>query len=133
MAKKSHSASQVQAPCIMVCVTRQKTCERLICHGAALADGSTRLEVVHAVKTDALFLGNESEGEALEYLFAVSRQYGADMTLLRTEDVLLALVNHAREQNAVMVVLGEPAATDIATQMRLHLPGVEIIAVQSEI
>lgn len=118
---------------ILVCVTGQKTCERLIAHGAALAEESGAvLEVVHAVRENALFLDNESEGEALEYLFGVSKRYGADMTLLRARDVLASLIEHARERKATTLVVGAPDTTGFVNRLADALPGVEIEVMHGE-
>ena len=67
---------------VMVCVTGQLTCERLIRHGAQIAkDEMAELSVVHAAMRIESILGNPHEGEALEYLFSISKQFGADMTI----------------------------------------------------
>ena len=71
----------------MVCVTVQKTCERLIRAGASLAGGAG-LSVVHVARSGEALLGGSSESEALEYLFRISREYGAEMDMLRSDDVI---------------------------------------------
>ncbi len=55
---------------IMVCVTQQKTCERLILSGYKLAEATKgKLYVIHVVNEKDKFLNNVNDGEALEYLF----------------------------------------------------------------
>lgn len=79
---------------IMICVTRQKTCERLIKVGKEIAGkGDAQLYAVHVVKRGVNFLGNPDEGEALDYLFQISKEAGAEMTVLRSEDVVDTLLN----------------------------------------
>ncbi len=116
---------------VMVCVTRQKTCERLIKVGQKL---STKLEgelkVVHVAKIGDNFLGNPDEGEALDYLFGISKTAGADMTVLRAEDVVEKLVDFADKNNIDIIVVGESPRSkgdeNIIRQLEQRLPDVEI-------
>ena len=94
---------------IMVCVTQQKTCERLIKSGAVIKNKiNGELFVIHVVKDGVNFLGNQREGEALEYLFSKSKEVGADLTVLRSRDISEALINFAKDRKIKHVVLGEP-------------------------
>ena len=83
---------------IMVCVTRQKTCERLIRMGEKIANHSKgELSVVHVAKMGTNFLDNPHEGEALEYLFQISKHAGADLSVLRSDNVVNTLVKFAKK------------------------------------
>lgn len=94
---------------VMVCVTQQKTCARLIRNGARLKDKiDGELFIIHVVKDGLNFLGNQREGEALEYLFNKSKEVGADMTVLRSHNVTEALVGFAKDRKIRHIVLGEP-------------------------
>lgn len=94
---------------VIVCVTGQKTCEKLIHAGADLAKKlKGHISVVHVVKSGFAFLGANEEGEALEYLFEISKNYGADMIVFRSDDVLATLVKIARDGHATQMVLGAP-------------------------
>jgi K+-sensing histidine kinase KdpD len=94
---------------IMVCVTQQKTCERLIQKGAALKSKlNGELFVIHVAKEGVNFLGNHKEAEALEYLFDISKGVGADLTVLRSSDIMSTLVNFIEDKKIEHVVLGEP-------------------------
>jgi K+-sensing histidine kinase KdpD len=74
------------AGCVLVCVTRQVSCERLIRLGADIAKKSGQsLNVVHVAATGASLLGNPSESEALDFLFTSAKQHGADLSVLRSE------------------------------------------------
>ena len=74
---------------VLVCVTGQKSCARLIHDGAEIAaEEGASLSVVHVAKMGSNFLGSASEAEALEYLFAISKSHSADMMLLRNDDVV---------------------------------------------
>ncbi len=116
---------------IMVCVTRQRTCERLIKVGQKLCTKlEGELKVVHVAKTGDNFLGNPDEGEALDYLFQISKAAGADMTVLRAEDVVDKLVDFAEKNGVDMIIVGEGPQSkgdeNIIRQLELRLPNVEI-------
>ena len=71
----------------MVCVTRQKTCERLIRLGALLAGRrGCEMTVVHALRPEDAILGSADESEALEYLFEQTNRYGCEMKMIRAAD-----------------------------------------------
>ena len=98
---------------ILVCVTRQKTCERLILEGARMAEEfGAELSVLHVAKSDSDFLGNPVESQAIEYLYQISAAHGADMTLMKADNVMEALVSYARRKKADMIVLGSSRKGD---------------------
>ena len=116
---------------VMVCVTRQKTCERLIKVGRNISikrEGD--LKVVHVAKIGDNFLGNPDEGEAVEYLFQRSKTVGAEMTVLRADDTIGTIVEYAKKNNIDVIILGEgPSSKDdenIIKQIERRLPGVEL-------
>lgn len=92
---------------IMVCVTGQRACERLIFRGADHKAEHDRLYIVHCVQTGHNFMNTVNEADAIEYLFTASRLVGAEMTILREDDVLNALVSFANEHEIDLIVLGE--------------------------
>ena len=91
----------------MVCVTQQKTCERLIKKAAEFSNDSDSLFVIHVAKNNWSFLDNEKEGEALEYLFSISKSFGANLTVLRSDDIVNALVDYARENKIDILIMGD--------------------------
>ncbi len=94
---------------IMVCVTMQLTCKRLIEKGKELQkDTGGNIFVVHVAKDGDNFLGNPSEGEAIDYLYNISKDAGAQMTVLRAENLEGAICTFAKENHIGMVVLGSP-------------------------
>lgn len=115
----------------MVCVTVQKTCERLIREGAMIA-GDAELKVMHVVKPGDSVLGGGSESDALEYLFRISRTYGAEMDMLRSEDVIGTIAEFAKKHDIAYIVMGATPAkakTDVAASLGKQLSGVEIIII----
>lgn len=91
---------------IMVCVTQQKTCERLIMTGYTMLKENDNLYIIHVVNEKDKFLNNTSDGEALEYLFEVSKKVGADLTVIRSKDVIKAIGDFAINKNITDIVLG---------------------------
>lgn len=121
---------------VLVCVTGQKTCERLISEGGRLAkELDAELSVVHVARQNGGLLGGDiAEAEALEYLFKVSSEHGADMAVIRSGEVVSTLVHHARKVNAAMMVLGSPRKTnrDVTRELKAHMPEMEFQIVYTE-
>lgn len=98
---------------IMVCVTMQLTCKRLIEKGKQLQnDFGGNLFVVHIAKDGDNFLGNPSEGEAIDYLYHVSKDAGAQMSVLRSQNVTGTISSFAKKNNIGVLVLGSPKDDD---------------------
>lgn len=97
---------------ILVCVTQQKTCEKLIRKAAALKDQSLnipqskQLFVLHVAKKDWNFLDNAKEGEALDYLFNISKAVGAELTVLKSDDIAKTICDFARENSVGIIIMG---------------------------
>ena len=121
---------------VLVCVTGQKTCERLIAEGGRLAaELDAELSVVHVARQGMGLLGGiVAEAEALEYLFKVSSEYDADMAVIRSENVVETLAAHARKVNAGVMVLGSSRRTDrdVTKDLKEHMPEMEFSIVYAE-
>ncbi|MCL2810979.1 MAG: universal stress protein [Clostridia bacterium] len=121
---------------VLVCATGQRTCERLIREGALIAgELEGRLSVVHVAPKGAAILGNDREGEALEYLFRAADEVDADMTVLRAGDVMDTLVAFARERQADCIVVGTAPGKNgdaFAQRLRVLLPGVEVRSIYAQ-
>ena len=113
---------------VLVCVTGQKSCERLIAAGARLADESDgRLLVMHVAHVGEHVLGYRNEPEALEYLLEVSVRYGADMFVKKSDDVVGAIESEAKERGVDTLVAGRAvnySGWDLLDELRGRLPGV---------
>lgn len=119
---------------IMVCVTQQKTSERLILKGHQLIDSKDdQLFVIHVVNQKEKFLQHSNDGEALEYLFGVSKNVGADLTVLRSKNVLKTMIDFSKENNITHIVIGNSPVRDKITHINLSiklensLPNVDFI------
>lgn len=93
---------------IMVCVTQQKTCERLIRKGFSLKKGEDcNLYIINAVHKEDNFLNETNDVEALEYLFKVSEKSGAELTVLKTDNIIESMINFAKENQITDVIMGK--------------------------
>ncbi len=91
---------------IMVCVTLQSTCERLIDYAKVIKEPDDNLFVLHVAKNTDL-----NKGEILEFLYSVSHSAGADMTVLYSDDALNTISNFIKEKAIDTVILGKPENT----------------------
>lgn len=87
----------------VVCVTNQFHCERLIRAGRLIADLSKTSLLVINVSSPNL---SENDAKALEYLFQVSKENGAEMTVLYSDEPMRQLAKFIKENKAVNVVTG---------------------------
>ncbi len=99
---------------IMVCVTRQKTCQRLIDYGKSLmkSDGD-QIFVIHVARENENFLGNREEGEALEFLYEKAREVGASLTVERSGNVPKTLAQLADKHQIDSVIVGESGEKEV--------------------
>lgn len=116
---------------ILVCVTQQKTCERLIRKAAELKDEyKCELYVLHVAKENWNFLDNSKEGEALEYLFGISKSVGANLTVLKSDQIIQSIYRFAVDNNIDCILMGEPPSDHkenrFSNELKKLLSGVEI-------
>ena len=108
---------------IMVLVTMQRACARLIRLGADRAMKEHRpLHVVHVTPREGT-----AAPEALNYLYALAGESGATMCVLRSDVAVNAMAEYAT-QNGVGAVLmgGGEQAESIARTLSELCPGVEV-------
>jgi K+-sensing histidine kinase KdpD len=115
-------------------VTQQKTCERLILNGYRLVEAKKgKLYVIHVVNEKEKFLENIDDGEALEYLFDVSKKVGADLTVLRSKDIMKTIVDFAVDNNITHIIMGTPPnngndeSSNLGLKLQNALPKIEFI------
>lgn len=93
---------------ILVCVTQQKTCERLINKAHELVNEyKGELYVINVVRNDLNFLDSVRESEALEYLFGISKSIGANLTVLKSDDIAGTIAQYADENHISCIILGK--------------------------
>ena len=113
---------------VLVCVTGQKSCERLIRRGAELTrEGFGPLNVLHVVRSGGNVLGFENEPQALEYLLRVSVENGASMYVRRSDDVVSAIEVAANNEKVRVIVAGRARnynGWDLLDELKLRLPEV---------
>jgi K+-sensing histidine kinase KdpD len=92
---------------ILVCITRQKACERLVKAAARLKKEDGELYVIHVTKENWNFIDNPSDGETMEYLFSMTKSYGADLTILNSDKIPETIAQFAEHYGVNLIVLGE--------------------------
>ncbi len=89
---------------ILVCVTGQRDCDRLIRAGRKIADEQNApLQVLSVQPASA---GFETSGEELEYLRQTARDAKAEMTVFFNDDAALMAVGFVKQIGATHVVTG---------------------------
>ena len=92
---------------ILVCVTQQKACERLIRAAVELKEADGNLHVIHVTKENWNFVDNARDGEVLEYLFTLSKSYGAELTILNSDKIPETIAQYAQHYGIELIVIGE--------------------------
>ncbi|MBQ3850413.1 MAG: universal stress protein UspA [Clostridia bacterium] len=105
--------SNTKNKAIMICVTNQLSCERLIRYGAKRSESPEYSEkppiyVVHCVQNDQRFMGANNQEDAISSLFAYAAEIGAELTVLRSNNVQRTLANFAEEHDVGVMILGSP-------------------------
>ena len=95
----------------VVCVTDQRRCDRIIRAGKMLSDLSgSQLTVISVVDP-----GRRSDPDSMEYLFSISRENGAEMVLLYSEDVAKAIIKYIKSNKVATMLTGIPRRGDSVT------------------
>ena len=122
-ARQMAMAQPVGEQTVLVCVTGQRRCERLIRQGRIVAEHlQARLRVVSVQPKDAL---DAQAADALEYLFTVAKEQQAEMSVYYTNEPMGTLVHFARRCQAVCLVAGCPGGAGesrFLADIRQHLP-----------
>ncbi len=107
--------------CVLVCVTVQKDCARLIRQGQSLAlEQKIPLRVLH-VSQGRNVLGSPDSAGILNELFSLAHEADAEMNILYEHDVPAAIARYAQECSASALVLG-PDRSGNAGKVRSLLP-----------
>ena len=125
-------------PPILVLVTLQRACARLIRHGADMAlSQHCPLHVLHVVASGQGAPPEPApdappepalDAQTLDYLYALCGEAGAQMTVLTAEVPLTAMAEYASQQGARQIVMGGgERAEGIAETLSQLLPGVQVM------
>lgn len=92
-------------PVVLVCVTNQRDCVRLIEAGVKISETIENSKVcVFSVRPQNAM--GEELGEALEYLRQQASLNDADMMIVFDNDAVFATSSYVKEVNAVQIVTG---------------------------
>ena len=109
---------------ILVCVTQQKTCERLIHKAVSIKEEfkvTGDLYVIHVAKNGLNFLDNPKEGEALQYLFEISKSVGANLFVLKSDNIIKCIADFVQENNIGCVVIGKSPESEAENEFNKRL------------
>jgi len=95
----------------VVCITDQRKCDRIIRAGRAFADVTgTELSIISVIRSNYQY-----DAESIEYLFSVSKENGAEMVLLYSDDVAKAIIRYIKDNRVANLMTGIPAKGDPVT------------------
>lgn len=116
---------QKHKPSVLVCVTGQRDCDRLIRVGKEISDQrSLSLQILCVEPTSA---GFDANCEELEYLRQTARDAGAEMSVYFHDDAPLMAVGVAKKFRSVQLVTGMTEAPvngfiEIIHKLLPHIP-----------
>lgn len=102
---------------VMVCVTKQKTSERLIRSGYKIAGPEGELYVLHVTGKDI----SMANCEVIQHLFDVSKKYDAQMSILHSTNVAGTIKKFVMDNAIDSIVLGESKEESVKSDMALKI------------
>jgi len=123
------------AETVLVCVTGQQSSQRLIHRGAQIArEHGAELLVLSVSGSGVNLLSNPEVSQALNDLYRLSGEVGAEMTMLHHHDAHRAICDFTQERGVTRLVLGEgkPGAGAFITNLMRALPNV-IFTIESSV
>ena len=120
---------------IVVCVTLQSTCERLINAAETIRKPEDALFVLHVTGNGQAFLGGKDDGKTLEYLYEVAQKARADRTVQHVDDIAGAMEAFVRKHDINVMILGTPpqGESELIRRLRADLAGVcRVLTVDKE-
>ena len=110
--------------CVLVCVTSQPDCERLIRSGKKIADGEgVPLQVVSVQRMEECFQPNS---DTLERLHQQAKAVNAEMTIYFNDSPAITAAVHAVKEGAVNIVMGFPRENSAHFVEDVHLLAPEV-------
>ena len=120
---------------VMVLVSMQKSCARLIRAGADMAmKQGCPLKIVHVTTAaDDAYAPKGINAQVLNYLYALANEAGAEMCVLTGEVIVTAMVDYAKENDVKRIIMGMgDNAEGIARTLTGFLPGVQVLILEEE-
>ncbi len=122
----------VKKPSVLVCVTGQYDCDRLIEAGfehAAEFGMDLHVFCVHTPTNDLTYFSDE-----VEYLYRTAKSLGADMTVAFSDNAPKCTADFAHKINAKHLVTGIPddRPNGFVLTLHEHLPRLEITTVTKD-
>lgn len=118
--------------CVLVCVTSQPDCERLIRAGQKIAEEQhAPLQVVSIQRAEECFQPNS---EVLEHLHQQAKAVNAEMTIYFNDSPAITAAVHAVKESAVNIVMGFPKENSAHFVEDVHMlaPDIPISMVDSD-
>ena len=119
---------------ILVCVTDQPQCARLIRKGRELADESAaHLSVLHVRTRQKTMMGNPDISAALNQLYAAAREADAEMEIISSSEVEKTITEYARTQQVTCIVIGaspRDGRQPMGDRLQSLMPGLQIVTVR---
>lgn len=120
---------------VLVCVTGQINCDRLIRRGAELAhENGCPLRVLHVRTREKTMMGNPDISAALNELYRLAREAEAEMEIISSQEVEDTICAYAQKHRAAYVVLGESPSgrvPDMKARLAPRLPGAAVETVRA--
>ena len=92
---------------VLVCVTDQVSCDRLIRRGRELAEKrQCPLRVLHVRTRESTMLGNPDISSALNQLYSLARETDAEMEIIASPEVEKTITDYARTHQVTGIVIG---------------------------
>lgn len=117
---------------VLVCVTQQSSCERLIEAGASIAKShDMQLSVINVQPEKDSY---SPDPQAMEHLYGVCKKFGAEMNVYFSDAPAVVTAVHAKKNNAKIVTVGFPGekSSRFIAEIRMLLPETVITMVDSD-
>ena len=98
---------------VLVCVTGQRSCARLISYGKELIEGDGgNMMVVHIAGYELSKLAEGDLAENLEFLHRCAVEHECNLTIIRSDNVVATMVSLINKFDIQRIVLGETRKTN---------------------
>ena len=117
---------------ILVCVTDQPECARLIRKGRELASAApSALYVLHVRTRQKTLMGSQDISSVLNQLYAAAREAEAEMEIISSPEVEKTIAEYARSRQISTVVIGaspRDGRPPMKTRLEALLPDTVIVS-----